>query len=117
MNQFAYAWVEAAKDLKIRIVHPFKFKSACGEEFETQGVYLPDFGSTTGTLLTCRFDSDEVMDLSEETSYYQAALNPHCYEPYNREVYVAALNDWGWFGNENEIPYWFAGAIGKHGGI
>lgn len=117
MNQFAHAWIEAAKDLKIQVVHPFKFKTPCGEEFETQGVYLPDFGSIRGTLLTCRFDSDEIMDAADESGYYRSSLSPYHYEPYSRAAYVEALNDWGWFGNENELPVWFAGAVGKHGGV
>jgi len=115
MNSFAKAWLEAAKDLNIKVVHPFKFKTPTGEEFETVGVYLPDFGSKNGTLLTCRFDSDEIMEIADETNYYQSALNPHHYEPYNRNDYIEALNDWGWFGEPEKTPKWFKGGFAKHG--
>jgi len=116
MNSFAKAWFEAAEDLNIRVIHPFSFKTQNDVEAETVGVFLPDFGSIYGTLLTCRFDSDEVMDLADETIYFCSALNPHSYEPYDRKLYVETLNDWGWFGLQKDIPAWFSGALEKHGG-
>lgn len=116
MNKFVQAWLEAAKDLNIRVIHPFTFKTHTGVEVESVGVYLPDFGSKNGTLLTCRFDSDEIMDIADETNYYQSGLNPHSYEPYERELYIDTLNDWGWFGVKTDAPEWFSGGFGKHGG-
>lgn len=116
MNTFAKAWLDAAKDLNIRVIHPVTFITHEGVEVESVGVLLPDFGSSNGILLTCRFDSDEVMDLAYKTDFYQSGLNPHSYEPYNRELYVDTLEDWGWFGKPNEAPEWFSGGYGKHGG-
>ena len=116
MNAFAQAWLEAARDLNIKVIHPFTFITPSGLNVETIGVYLPDFGSKNGTLLTCRFDSDEVMDLAEETFYFLSGLNPYSYEPYDRELYIDTLNDWGWFGLKNDVPEWFSGGFEKHGG-
>lgn len=116
MNPMATAWLQAASDLGIRVVHPFTFTSRTGSTATTSGVYLPDFGAPAGTLLTCRFDGDEVYDAAEETDFFRSALSPHSYEPYNREHFIEALNDWGWFGPPGSKPSWFTGALGRHGG-
>jgi hypothetical protein len=115
INPMASAWLDAARDLCIRIQHPFTF-TADGTNTTTLGVYLPDFGSTSGALLTCRFDGDDVYVAAEKTGYFRSALNPLHYEPYTRERFVETLNDWGWFGPAEDIPPWFTGGIGKHGG-
>jgi hypothetical protein len=115
-NPMAKAWLEAGADLGIRVVHPFTFTNRTGASATTVGVYLPDFGAPSGTLLTCRFDSDEVDEAAEETDFFISALSPRTYEPYRREVFVEALNDWGWFGPRDSAPPWFAGALRRHGG-
>ena len=82
----------------------------------TEGVYLPDFGSEHGTLLTCRFDAEAVSEAADQTAYYQSGLNPRAYEPYRRSLFVETLNDWGWFGDAASAPAWFTGGFYKHGG-
>ncbi len=110
-NPMAQAWLDAGRDLGIRVVHPFRFTSRDGKTAETQGVFLPDFGSAAGTLLLCRFDSDIVADTAEDTEFYRSALNPIHYEPYNRLHFIEALEDWGWFGDPSLAPDWFAGRM------
>jgi hypothetical protein len=108
MNSFAKAWLEAAADLKIRVIHPFSFASKDGLLKTSVGVYLPDFGSRKGTLLTCRFDPYALCDIADSTDFYSSGLNPSYYEPYGREIYVETLNDWGWF-SATEPPNWYTG--------
>src|SRR5690242_16620446 len=98
-NPMAQAWLDAAKDLGIRVEHPFTFTTKSGVTATTNGVFLPDFGNPAGTLLLCRFDADEVYDLAEEADFYGSSLNPDSYEPYRRELYIDTLNDWGWTGD------------------
>lgn len=105
----AQAWLDAAADLGIRVVHPFTFKTKAGIMATTVGVYLPDFGSRWGALATCRFDSDELSDLANDTDLFESALNPRAYEPYRRELYIETLNDWGWYGVPAMRPSWFTG--------
>jgi hypothetical protein len=112
----AHAWLEAGADLGIRVVHPFTFTNRIGIPATTAGVYLPDFGAPAGTLLTCRFDADEVYEAAEETDFFRSALSPHSYEPYRREIFIEALNDWGWFGPLSSQPPWFNGPLRRHGG-
>jgi hypothetical protein len=92
------SWLQAAAELDFVVIHPFVFHSKDGRMATSVGVFIPDFGSQFGTLLTCRFDSDEVCDLADNTDYCRSALNPNSYEPYKRELYVETLRDWGWFG-------------------
>ena len=106
----AQAWLEAAEDLGIRVQHPFTFTTATGATATTESVFLPDFGSSAGTLLLCRFDADDVCELAEETAFFRSALNPQSYEPYRRDLYIDTLNDWGWFGFPPARPSWFTGA-------
>ncbi|HEY2589849.1 MAG TPA: hypothetical protein VGI81_29160 [Tepidisphaeraceae bacterium] len=112
----AQAWLEAAGDLGIRVVHPFSFTNRLGVRATTVGVHLPDFGAPAGTLLTCRFDPDDIDEAADETDFFQAALSPHWYEPYRREIFVDALNDLGWFGPADATPPWFRGGLRRHGG-
>lgn len=106
-NPMAQAWLKAKEDLNIRVIHPFKFNSASGQEVETLGVYLPDFGGPYGMLLLCRFDSDLVYKLAEVLEYRSSGLNPDYYEPYDRELYIGTLSDWGWYGLSDQQPAWF----------
>ena len=115
-NPMAQAWLDAANDLGIRVEHPFSFTTKSGVRATTSGVFLPDFGSPRGILLLCRFDSDELHDIADDTDYAQSALNPNSYEPYERELYIDTLNDWGWFGPSAAEPSWFTGANWGHGG-
>ena len=115
-NPMAEAWLDAAKDLGIRIDHPFTFTTKGGITATTEGVYLPEFGGSNGTVLTCRFDPDGLDELADDTDYYRSWLNPHCYEPYEREHYIDTLNDWGWFGLPDDQPEWFSGKYWGHGG-
>jgi hypothetical protein len=115
-NPMAQAWLDAANDLGIRVQHPFTFTTPAGVTATTQGVFLPDFGGPDGTLLTCRFDADDVYEFAEQTPYFRSALNPHSYEPYCRELYIDTLNDWGWFGDPSNRPSWFTAAPWTGGG-
>ena len=81
-NPMAQAWLDAATDLGIRVEHPFTFTTKSGILATTLGVFLPDFGGPMGMLLLCRFDSEELYDLADDTDYAQSALNPCSYEPY-----------------------------------
>jgi hypothetical protein len=106
-NSMARSWLDAAADLGIRVVHPFRFTTASAVTAETVGVFLPDFGSRNGMLLACRFDSDELYDLVDNSSYRTSGLNPRYYEPYSRNRFIQTLSDWGWFGSEDQRPQWY----------
>src|SRR5947209_2661130 len=107
-NPAAQAWIEARRDLGIRYIHPFTFKTKDGRRFTTTGGWLPDFGGPRGTVLLTRFDPESMDESVDDADYYSSGLNPECYEPYQRERYIETLNDWGWYGKETP-PSWFGG--------
>jgi hypothetical protein len=107
INSTAQAWLDAHDDLEIRVIHPFQVISSSGEEAETVDVFLPDFGCSAGMLLTCRFDSDHLDDIADDTKHRLSGLNPLSYEPYQRDMYVQTLSDWGWYGPPGKTPSWF----------
>ena len=103
----ARAWLDASLDLGVRVVHPFSFVTKSGIHATTVGVYVPDFGGPRGTLLMCRFDSDEVAELVWDTDYFTSGLNPRSYEPYKRKLYQQTLSDWGWYARDVPPPPWY----------
>ncbi len=108
-NPMAQAWLDARDDLKIRVVHPFKFVTPSGQVAETVGVYLPDFGCPEGTVLLCRFDPDVegLGELLDTTRYFSSGLSPDHYEPYDRKQFISTLSYWGWYGSPDAKPDWY----------
>ena len=102
----AKAWLEAASDLQIEVIHPYTFQDKEGVEHETSGAFLPHFGSNTGMLLVNRFDPESVQEACDNSDHRSSGLNPNSYEPYNRERYIQTLSDWGWYG-EGAPPEWY----------
>jgi len=37
------------------------------------------------------------------------AINLSVYSKYQRQDFIAMLNDWGWFGFEDKRPEWYSG--------
>jgi hypothetical protein len=111
--KMAQSWQEASTDLRIRFVSPFTFEFN-GKMYTCTG-YLPDFGSNNGAVIAGRYDPDEVMDAAYEAGFYISGLSPYHYETYSREHFMDTLNDWGWFGEPQEVPPWFSGRMKSHG--
>jgi len=104
-NRPSNAWIEAAADLQIKFVHPYKFIGVDGNEHVATGL-LPDFGRGKGTLITSRKDADEVFIMADLSNDYRLSiLNPVYYDQYDREQIINTLSDWGWIGR-GERPDW-----------
>jgi hypothetical protein len=110
----AQAWHDAAADLGIRFNSPFPVEYL-GTTYWCAG-RLPDFGGPKGTIIAGRFSLDDVFDAARARGFYSSGLSPYSYETYDRELFAATLNDWGWFADPSIAPAWFDGAFGKHGG-
>lgn len=99
------AWVDAAKDLAIRFIHPYKFTGIDNQPYEVTGL-LPDFGNGKGVLITSRKDSDEACIMAGASNEYATTgLNPTHYDKYNRTKFIETLSEWGWIGI-GEKPDW-----------
>ena len=106
INRPEQAWIDAAKDLGIRFIHPYKFLGSNNVEYEVTGL-LPDFGSGKGVLIADRKSDDEAVlmaDLSND--YGMTGLSPRYYDKYDRDSFIQTLSEWGWIGDESEKPDW-----------
>lgn len=92
------SWRVAASDLDIRV------------EEVGDAVLVADFGSEAGMLCSIRETraaQEELRRDAEERGAGWSALGAS-YLTYDRDVFIEALNDWGWFG-EGAPPDWYTG--------
>jgi hypothetical protein len=99
LNAVQQSWREAGTDLGIDV------------EVTGDGVLIPDFGSHAGMLCALRRTQDGWEELRREAEASGAGWSAlgHGFLQYNREMFVDALNDWGWFGN-GPAPTWYTGS-------
>jgi hypothetical protein len=104
-QQISHAWRQAASDLGIRVVAPFKLVSERGEVkwFEA---HILDFGGPKGTVACSQ--SSWRGDLRKSLGYYPSILYP-TYRIYVRQLFIDTLDDWGWFGSPGDQPSWYTG--------
>ncbi len=111
MDQFVIkAWTAAAKELGVSIEVPFEFELDSGEIIKDL-LLVKDFGSKLGTLIdSMNLDNrNELIKEASEREYYYSAINLESYKNYNRQLFIDTLNDWGYFGKEEEKPEWYTG--------
>lgn len=102
-EEMSQAWLEAAKDLDIRVTAPFKVQS---DEPITYEAHVMDFGGPKGTVVGVL--NDKLDDCRATHGFYRSNLAPS-YRHYERQHFVATLNDWGWYGPEALRPFWYTG--------
>ncbi len=106
INRPEKAWIDAANDLGIMFIHPYKFSGVNDEEFEVAGL-LPEFGAGKGVLITNRKSDDEAVIMADLTNdYSMTGLSPRYYDKYDRESFIETLSEWGWIGEESKKPNW-----------
>jgi hypothetical protein len=99
------AWLEAAKDLGIRVAAPFTVQSGDGRLF-TYEAHVLDFGGAKGSVIGVL--DDKLRDLRATQGYYISNLAP-TYRRYDPQFFIDTLNDWGWFGPTAIRPAWYTG--------
>jgi len=99
------AWLEAAKDLGIRVAAPFTVQIG-GDELVTYEAHVLDFGGPKGSVIGVL--DDKLGDCRATHGYYCSNLAPS-YRRYDRQFFIDALNDWGWFGPTALRPAWYTG--------
>ena len=102
-EEISRAWLEAAKDLGIRVTAPFTPQS---DERITYEAHVMDFGGPKGTVVGVL--SDKLDDGRATQGFYRSNLAPS-YRHYERQYFIATLNDWGWYGPEEIRPVWYMG--------
>lgn len=99
----------AANELGIRAVVPFVL-SASGKQVN-RVAFLPDFGSPSGMVIGLTiapdFETDpELVRLAQGEDLFYSFVNPESYLVYNRDDFINALRDWGYYGATAERPSW-----------
>jgi hypothetical protein len=102
LDPVSRAWGEAAADLGIRVTAPYTAADAPGGPVEFLAL-LHDFGGPRGTLV--RSMHAPPLQLA---GYFVSGVNPAVYAVYDRQTFVDALQDWGWYG-EGAPPAWYTG--------
>jgi hypothetical protein len=97
------AWLDAAKDLGIRVAAPFTVQS---DQSITYEAHIADFGGPKGTLVGVL--DDKLDDSCATLGFYRSNLSTS-YRRYERQHFIATLNDWGWYGPERLRPAWYTG--------
>ena len=105
-QEIVKAWLVAAKDLGIRVTAPFSIITESGD-VETYEALIHDFGRQKGTL-TGRMERDDPTETRSKAGYFVSNLSDS-YRKYDREFFIATLNDWQWFGDKDQCPAWYTG--------
>lgn len=101
------AWKEAAADLGIRFTSPFVIAAADGRCREHLGL-VHQFGRRLGTLISVLDEPSERIERPPDEDYYRSILGSG-YGQYKRQLFIDTLDDWQFFGPENERPEWYSG--------
>jgi hypothetical protein len=100
------AWQTAGVELGIRVDAPAHVMIQ-GESVECSA-FLPDFGSANGAAVFSLSVRSDLPD-TPGTDPFCSLLNDDRYRRFDRDHFIATLNDWGWFGN-GDPPDWYTGA-------
>jgi hypothetical protein len=112
LSPLSAAWREAAADLGIRVVTPFAVQS--GETTVTFPLHLPDFGGPAG-MVCGTLDTPAAHALAaERAGYYCSRINAESYSRYQRDAFIATLDDWQYFGPPAQRPPWYASHPWRH---
>jgi hypothetical protein len=98
-------WRLAARDLVFTFVSPFTLDHA-GETLEYLG-WLPQFGSDRGMLIiTSPFEAQGRLIRAADSRGYGYSCMSASGEPYDRDVMIEVLTDWGWASSEPAPPWY-----------
>jgi len=100
-------WYEAARDLNLDVQAPFTAQLPSGAQIQGR-LLLRHFGAENGMIVVTDYLSISpfVAEIIEAGYGFSTLSEPSEHEPYDREVYVEMLRDWGWVGAEKDRPLW-----------
>ena len=101
------AWKTAAADLGIQFVTPYFAPSTNGLRHEYLGL-IQMFGGPIGVLVRVLGEPSEQSPDPAGDGYYYSILGPG-YAHYNRQFFIDTLDDWQFYGPQNERPIWYSG--------
>jgi hypothetical protein len=109
-NQITSAFIQAADGLGFSFEPAFSVTLKDGSAIQSLGL-VRHFGSKLGTLIFSESQCPSTSQCEElhGMGYFYSGLFELYYE-FDEELFKETLNDWGFFGNEQERPNWYSGA-------
>jgi hypothetical protein len=108
VRQTQEAWKLAAAELGVEFVYPLEIEED-GKKTSYHGL-IRSFGSANGTLIFAseRFDENlgPFSALAKRRGFFFSCISAKAYKTFDREAFIEALKDWGWFGPASEKPKW-----------
>jgi len=109
-NPIAEAWRIATSpdEMGLAYASPFYFIDNRGLERRCTAL-IPHIGSPMGTLISTRYDPDPEGFIAavRGLGYYAVTLHNDRFARYDREQFVRAIKDWGWYGPDALLPTFF----------
>lgn len=105
-QRFVDVWLEAARDLGIRIRAPHEIRAPGGKRVLCE-VFLPDFGSANGAIIVTAKSERRLRSTLRAGGYWVAVHPDRGARTYNRNMFRDELEDIRWFGPETEKPSWY----------
>lgn len=104
------AWREAAEDLTISVVAPYYLVDITGVVGAVMVAWIGSFGSQQGIVVAdLQSDRDSVRPVAQSQGLVCSFINAESYARYDRELFGATLDDWGWYGDPAEAPDRYTG--------
>jgi hypothetical protein len=104
------AWRDAAEDLGIFVVAPYELVDKSGVVAALAVAWIGSFGSPQGIVVAdLQSDRDAVRSAARRHGQVCSFLNAKSYGRYDRELFRATLDDWGWYGDPAGSPEWYTG--------
>ena len=101
LSNLGAKWLDAAKDLGIRVTAPFVLRLQDGLTFDWDAL-IHDFGSPNGMLVMNEWSSRLSAAATQAGYGFSCMASAH----YDRDSIIEVLIDWGWNGDESRRPSW-----------
>jgi hypothetical protein len=108
-SQVVDAWRKAAADLGIRFTAPF-VTAVEGSRVQFLGL-VHSFGRPIGTVISVIGEPSEGRGHPQDDQYFRSILSGDSYQVYDRQLFIDTLDDWQFFGPNQERPPWYSGKI------
>ena len=109
-NPITSAFVQAADGLGLCFEPEFSVALKDGSVIQSLGL-VRHFGSELGTLIfsESQCPSNRECEELQGMGYFYSLLF-ESFRDFDEQLFKDTLNDWGFFGNEQERPNWYSGS-------
>jgi hypothetical protein len=110
LDELATAWLRAAEDLGVSVVAPYQVVDEPSHATLDAIALVSSFGSARGVVVVGRHSRpDPITSIVQAHGQICSFIDEESYSRYDRDLFVATLNDWGWHGDPAKAPKWYTG--------